>query len=289
MKREIRYLRTLIFLITLLATPLLSEKIGGIGDPKTEDDYEDKEEKLPRTLEIGFRIGQGYKAEDRLESNLRDYKTYSGPNVYSKTFLSPFSYQTNTEAFFRTYWDDRSKVGFTFGNLNFDNFLLEEYNSAGEYTRLKFQFNTMYFFLNYHYQWRFRKNILEAGLGLGVNHTEMNPNGYYYSRFGYYDQSGYMGANGLSYRVEAAWNRFFTANYFFQLGASISMHTAPAFSGSFNDESGALYLRSDGSLGILTNSDITNSVVLTNYASRNLDLKYSTFQITLGLGTQFDY
>jgi hypothetical protein len=273
-----------LYLILIILFPFQLFSQEELEIPKTK-----KKKESTNTIEIGIRFGGGYKHRDKIENDLRNYKTISNSFIYSQTTLDPIKFQKNGEIFFRTHWGDDTKIGFTIGNLQFNPFKLSELNSIGEITEINFRLQSTYLFLNYFYHWKFKRSGIEAGFGFGVNQTELLPNGYYLSKFGYYNQTGYMTATGLAYRLEANYNYYPEKDYFLQIGSSLSMYTAPEFSGSFNDDSGALYVRNDGSLAFLTESESKESLALTNYASRRLDLQYTTIQIHLGIGKSFDY
>lgn len=242
---------------------------------------------MNREFEVGVRGGLGYRGDDRFSEALKNYKTYSGTGLYGNTDVSPFHYTKNLEAYARTRWSTSMKVGFMVGNSTFQKFRLEEFNSLPEITRINFQFSSGYLLLSFHKEWFYKKWILEGGILLGVNNTELNPSGFTINRFGYTELNGFMTANGLSYRLEFGVKRKISESYYWETGLSATMHTAPYFSGSFNDTLGSYYIKTDGSLELLTNSQFKESAAYTEIASRRLDMVYSVLQIYLGLAKRF--
>lgn len=270
------------FLLWLLVW-VLTSPLSLTGEPTPEE----VEIELEREYEIGFRGGIGYRGDDRLSNALENYKSYSGPGIYGTTTLSPFHISKNLEAYARTRWTNHSKVGFLLGTGNFPSFHLNEINTSPEFTRIQFKLGSDYFFLTYHYEWLFKKFSVEGGIALGINNTELSPTGFTVSRFGYSELNGFMTANGLSYRLELGVKKLIRERIYLETGFTTTMHTAPAFNGSFNDSLGSYYVKSDGSLDLLTNSQFQESITNTTLSSRKLDMVYSVFQIYIGIAKRF--
>jgi hypothetical protein len=252
-----------------------------------EASTEEAEIDLEREYEVGFRGGIGYRGDDRLSNALENYKSYSAPGIYGNTYLSPFSLSKNLEAYARTRWSNHTKVGFLLGSGNFPSFHLQEFNTYPEVTRIHFKLGSDYLFLTYHYEWLFRRFSVEGGIALGINNTELSPTGFTVSRFGYSELNGFMTANGLSYRLELGVKKLISDRIFLETGFTTTMHTAPYFNGSFNESLGSYYIKSDGTLDLLTNSQFQDSITNTSLSSRKLDMVYSVFQLYLGLAKRF--
>jgi hypothetical protein len=247
----------------------------------------DTEIDLEREFEVGIRSGIGYRGDDRLSNALENYKSYSGAGIYGNTYLSPFHITKNIEAYARTRWTTNSKAGVLIGSGNFQSFHLNEFNTYPEYTRINFKLASDYLFLTYHHEWLFKKLSVEGGIALGVNNTELNPTGFTVGKYGYSELNGFMTANGLSYRLELGVKKLIQERFFFETGVTATMHTAPYFNGSYNDSLGSYYLKSDGSLDLITNSQFQESIANTSLSSRKLDMVYSVFQVYVGIGKRF--
>lgn len=255
--------------------------------PQYGSDTGSLEKDLEREFEVGIRGGLGYRGDDRLSNALENYKSYSGTGLFGATSLSPFNTATNLEAYARTRWTTSTKAGFIAGNSRFPRFHLEEFNTLPEYTKINFQLSTSYLLLSFHQEWFWKRWILEGGILLGINMTELNPSGTTINRFGVTDLNGFMTANGLSYRLELGVKRKIVESYYWEMGLSATMHTAPYFSGSFNETLGSYYVKTDGSLELLSNSQFKESAALTEVASRRLDMVYSVLQLYLGVAKRF--
>lgn len=247
-----------------------------------EDDYD-----TGREFELGLRLGTGYHAKDRFESSLSSFKSLNSVFTPSVTELSPFRRTGNSEFFFRARWSRRWKVGFTFGNLKQEKFLLQELSSNGNYSRLKFNMNTDFLFINAYYEWYFRKFSVELGGGLGVNNTNLNSDGFNYTSFGFSAENGRLTGSGLAYRLETALNKRITENLTFQIGAAVSVYTVPYFSGSLNDSSGTYYVKSDGTVSQATASQAGSTVLSDEINVRRLDMVLGNFQIYMGTMLRF--
>lgn len=250
-----------------------------------KDAFVEEEEDSPaverfrkREFEIGFRAGVGYHAEDRFESQLQNYKSESSPYILSSVYLSPIRSTTNTELLARLRLFENGKVGFVYGNTKFKPFHLSEITSLNFpnfYTasRLNFNLKVEYFFLTYSHEFKFKHFYLEGGMGMGINTISWKTNGDTVSRFEYSPQTGFMVGNGLGYKLEGSFNKKITDNWIFQFGSFYNYYTVPSFNGQFNDETSSFYLRSDGSIAPLSTSQFKDSIVDTNFASRQLDMR----------------
>ncbi len=272
-----RLFYAVLLLYSLIQNQLISKEI-----PEKEEEIE-----LEREFEVGIRGGVGYRGDDRLSNALENYKTFSGTGVYGSTSLSPFHISKNLEAYARTRWSTNSKAGFLVGSGSFAKFNLTEINTYPEYTRINFKLGTDYLFLTYHHEWHFKKFLVEGGIALGVNNTELSPSGYTISQFGTKELSGFMTASGLSYRLELGVKKKIIESIYLESGFTATMHTAPYFNGSFNDSLGSYYIKSDGSLELLSNSQFKDSIAYTTIASRKLDMVYSVFQLYIGVSKRF--
>lgn len=255
--------------------------------PLLAGDTASDEKDLEREFELGFRGGIGYRGDDRFSDALENYKSFSGTGLLGDTSLTPFHTTRNFEAYARARWSTNSKAGLIAGNSQFPRFRLDEFNTLPEYTKIDFQLYTNYLLLSYHHEWFWKRWIVEGGILLGVNITDLNPNGVIINRFGVTDLNGFMTANGLSYRLEMGVKRKIVESIYWELGLSATMHTAPYFSGSFNDTLGSYYVKSDGSIELLGNSEFRESAALTEVASRRLDMVYSVLQLYVGLAKRF--
>lgn len=264
----------LLFLCAILFTvPVSADK---------DDDYD-----TGREFELGLRLGSGYHAKDRFETSLSSFKSLNSALTPSVTDLSPFRRTQNSELFFRARWSRRWKVGFTFGSLRQEKFLLQELSSNGNYSRLKFNMNTDFLFINAFYEWYFRKFSIELGGGLGVNNTNLNSDGFNYTSFGFSSDNGRLTGSGLAYRLEAAVNRRITEYVTFQIGAAVSVYTVPYFSGSLNDSSGTYYVKSDGTVSQATAAQAGSTVLSDEINVRRLDMVLGNFQIYMGTMLRF--
>jgi hypothetical protein len=255
-------------------------------EPKNNNDtYVEEDGESPaverfrkRDFELGIRYGLGYHPDDRFQSQLKNYKSESSSYVYSHTTLSSFHNTTNTEFLARIRLYENSKVGFVYGNTQFNRFHINEVTSVYTpniytATRLNFSIKVEYFFLMYYYEFKFKNFFVEAGMGMGVNTISWKTNGHVISEYEYTPQNGFMVGNGLGYKLELSINKKLIDQWVLQFGAFYNYYTAPSFSGTFNDNSGSFFIRSDGTVAPLSNSGFRDSIVDTNYASRQLDMR----------------
>ncbi len=250
-----------------------------------KDEFVEEDEESPavdrfrkREFELGIRYGLGHKPADQFESQLKNYKSESSPYVYSFTSLSPFQNTANTEFLARLRLYENSKVGFTYGNTQFNRFHLSEITTiyapnVYTATRLNFNLKVEYFFLMYYHEFKFKNFYIETGMGMGINTISWKTNGYSASQYEYTPQTGFMVGNGLGYKLETSFNKKLSDNFVLQLGGFYNYYTVPSFNGTFNDDSGSFYLRSDGSVAPLSSSEFRDSIVDTNFASRQLDMR----------------
>lgn len=231
-----------------------------------------------RDFELGIRYGLGYHPNDKFQSQLRNYKSESSSYVYSQTNLSPFHNTTNFEFLARLRLYENSKVGFVYGNTQFNRFHLTEVTSfyvPNPYTvtRLNFNIKVEYFFLMYTHEFKFKKFFIEAGMGMGINTISWKTNGHLASEHEYSPQGGFMVGNGLGYKLELSLNKKVSDQLVLQFGSFYNYYTVPSFNGTFNENSGSFFIRSDGTVAPLSNSEFRDSVIDTNYASRQLDMR----------------
>ena len=255
----------------------------------TKDAFVEEDEESPaverirkREFELGIRYGIGYHAEDRFESQLKNYKSEPSPYIVNFTSLSPFRNTNNSEFLARIRFYENSKVGFVYGNTQFNRFHLSEVTSlyapnvnTSLYTatRLNFNIKVEYFFLMYTHEFKFRNFYIEGGMGMGINTVSWKTNGHAVSRFEYTPQTGFMVGNGLGYKLELSANKKITDNLIFQVGSFYNYYTVPSFDGTFNDDSGSFYLRSYGTIAPISTAEFRDSIIDTNYASRKLDMR----------------
>ena len=252
---------------------------------KTKDAFVEEDPESPavdrfrkRDFELGIRFGLGYHGEDRFESQIKNYKSESSPYIISSTQVSPIRNTTNYEFLARIRLYENSKVGFVYGNTQFNRFHLTEVTSlyapsVYTATQLNFNLKVEYFFLMYTHEFKFKHFFVEAGMGMGSNTVSWQTNGNTVSRFEYAPQTGFMVGNGLGYKLESSINKKISDNFVLQFGGFYNYYTVPSFNGTFNDDSGSFYLRSDGSIAPLSTSAFKDSIIDTNYASRQLDMR----------------
>jgi hypothetical protein len=252
---------------------------------KTQDPFIEEDEESPaverfrkRDFELGIRYGLGYHAEDRFESQLKNYKSESSPYIINYTSLSPIRNTTNSEFLARIRLYENGKAGFVYGNTKFNQFHLSEVTSLyapNLYTATRFNFtlSVEYFFLMYTHEFKFKSFFVEGGMGLGINTVTWKTNGSAISRFEYTPQTGFMVGNGLGYKLELSLNKKVMDHVVLQFGGFYNYYTVPSFNGTFNDDSGSFYLRSDGTIAPLSTSEFRDSIIDTNYASRQLDMR----------------
>jgi hypothetical protein len=125
----------------------------------------------------------------------------------------------------------------------------------------------------YTHEFKFRNFYVEGGMGMGINTVSWKTNGNTVSRFEYTPQAGFMVGNGLGYKLELSLNKKLNDYLVFQFGGFYNYYTVPSFNGTFNDDSGSFYLRSDGTIAPLSTSEFRDSIIDTNYASRQLDMR----------------
>ncbi len=274
---------TLILFLSLTTGTIYSQ--AKLEKQNTKDAFAEEDEESPaverfrkRDFELGIRYGLGYHAEDRFESQLKNYKSESSPYIINYTSLSPIRNTSNSEFLARIRLFENGKAGFVYGNTKFNRFHLSEITSLYApnlytTTRLNFNLSVEYFFLMYTHEFKFRNFFIEAGMGMGINTVTWKTNGNAISRFEYTPQTGFMVGNGLGYKLEASVNKKITDHFVLQFGGFYNYYTVPSFNGTFNDNSGSFYLRSDGTIAPLSNSEFRDSIVDTNYASRQLDMR----------------
>ena len=118
------------------------------------------------SLQIGFRLGSGYKPESNFENSLKNYSTTFPGNNLSETRLGKFNSLSNAEIFLTLRWWDKARAGMYFGNTIYDEFSLIELNTFPYHSNLKYKLKTEYFIISWIYTWNFRKFFLETGIGL---------------------------------------------------------------------------------------------------------------------------
>ncbi len=281
MKSKSIFFSVLVFLF--ICAPLFSQAKVEKSNPK--DAFVEEDEDSPavdlfrkREFELGIRYGIGYKPEDRFESQLKNYKSESSPLVYSFTQVSPFRNTANAEFLARIRLYENSKVGFVYGNAQFNRFYLNEITSiytpnVYTATRLNFNLRVEYFFLAYYHEFKFKNFYIEAGMGMGVNTITWKTDGNIFSRNEYTPQDGFMVGNGLGYKLELSLNKKITNFWILQFGGFYNYYTTPSFNGTFNDQSGSFYIRSDGTVAPLSSSEFRDTIIDTNFASRQLDMR----------------
>jgi hypothetical protein len=270
-------------LFLFLSLPLFSQ--AKQEKQNTKDAYVEEDEESPavdrfrkREFELGVRYGLGYHPDDRFQAQLKNYKSESSAYIYSYTTLSPFNHTTNAEFLARIRLYENSKAGFVYGNTSFNKFHLNEITtlyapSVYTTTKLNFDIKVEYFFLMYNHEFKFKKFYVEAGMGMGINTISWQTSGDVFSRSGYTPQTGFMVGNGLGYKLELSLNKKITDNWILQFGGFYNYYTVPSFRGTFNDDSGSFYIRSDGTIAPLSTSEFRDSIVDTNFASRQLDMR----------------
>lgn len=238
-----------------------------------EETQEEEEEYKKREFEVGLRSGIGHKPEDRFETQLKNYRTLTGPNIYAQTSLSSFDRTSNLEFLFRIRLSSNSKAGFNYGNAFYNDFKFNEVNNLQLVTAINYRLKVDYFQLGYIHEFYFRKFYIEAGFGMGVNTVSLDSGGYTGFPGGYSKVDGFMVGNGLSYRLETSINKKITDLLVLQGGVMYNYFTVPSFNGRINESAGSLYLRSDGTISAFTQGEYRDSFVTSEYAVRRLDAR----------------
>jgi hypothetical protein len=283
--------------------------IGIFAESKKETKIEQDEPTIAedlirkKDLDIGFRLGFGYKPEDRFESDLRNFSVDS--SFFSQRQVGSFRNSTNQEFFGRIKVFQNSKIGFVFGGSNFEKFKFTE-TSLGSITELNFKIRADFMFLTYHFIFPFNRFFLEAGLGMGVNTISWSTSGRSYVRgLGYSRQNGFMVGNGLGYRVDFSFNKKIFNQVVFQIGLFYNYYTVPSFNGSLNDSQSSFYFNNGSVTGISNNQagqtstqdsrgnlDQISQILLqerfeNDQASRKLDMRMGNLILNFGLSLQF--
>ena len=295
-------MKIIFFLFTILSIFTESKK-----EIPTEDNEPTIAEDLLRKkdFDIGFRLGLGYKPEDRFDSELKNFK-YEYSTLYSNTMISNFRNSTNQEFFGRVKIFQNQKMGFVFGGSNFEKLKLSE-TTLNSFTELNFKIKADFIFITYHFIFPFRSFFLEAGLGMGVNTVSWSTNGYSYNRIlGYSDQKGFLVGNGLGYRLDFSFNKKIFNNFVFQTGLFYNYYTVPYFNGSINNSQSSIYLNSNGTIAGLPineanqvqqnqatqgNLNQINQLLIERYetdeATRRLDMRMGNLILNFGVSLHF--
>ncbi|MCE9501718.1 MAG: hypothetical protein K8R21_14645, partial [Leptospira sp.] len=169
---------------TVIAILLLfgNASISGEEDPPT----------AKRDIEVGIRVGPGYKAKQQFDSNLQNYTTNGTTSDLSSIDVSKFNSLTNFEFLFRRRWSSDLKFGFVIGQNNYEDISYTEIRPDRYLTQLNFSINTTYFLITYHTEWNFRNFFIEGGLGIGLGQTTWITHGFTKSPYDYVDQLGTM-------------------------------------------------------------------------------------------------
>lgn len=241
-------------------------------------------------IEIGLRAGIGYRAKDRFERDLENFTSTFQPGVYSRSEVTGFRNLNMGELLLRIGFDGNQRFGFTVGNVDYSRATLTEVTSDGYYTRLSFDINTTYLLFTYHYLWELNKQwAWEAGLGIGANETLWYSGGTSYSSIESFQQRGRLSGNGLSYRLESSLNFRPNDLLVLQFGVLWGLHSVPSFNGSWNGASSTFTIREDGRTTPLSESRVTDSIILTNQFARSLDMSSSYASLYFSTMIRFSY
>jgi len=222
-------------------------------------------------FEFGIRYGFGYKNRERFDENLKNFRSFDAPNIYTHLSISGFQNLSNGELIFRRRWSQNAKFGFAYGFNQYEKFQMTEVASDGYLTRLNFHISTNYFVATYHTEWNFRRFFLEGGLGIGVNQTSWKTTGYAVSSSEYQNQKGYLSGSGIQYKIEGSVNKKITDTLIFQLGVAMNFSSVPSFSGSLNGNSNSFFITRDGKVNSINQSDYSDNYLWYNTATRRLD------------------
>jgi hypothetical protein len=241
-------------------------------------------------IEVGVRAGIGFRAKDRFESDLENFTSTFQPGVFSRSNVTGFRNLNMGEVLLRMGIDSNQRFGFTVGNVDYSRATLTEVTNDGFYTRLSFDINTTYLLFTYHYLWQLNKQwSLEAGLGLGANETLWNSGGTTYSIRESFEQRGRLSGNGISYRMESSFNFRPNDLIVLQIGILWGLHTVPSFNGSWNGASSTFTIREDGRTTPLSESRVTDTIILTNQFARSLDMSSSYSSLYFSTMLRFSY
>jgi len=241
-------------------------------------------------IEVGVRAGIGFRAKDRFESDLENFTSTFQPGVFSRSNVTGFRNLNMGEVLLRMGIDNNQRFGFTVGNVDYSRATLTELTNDGFYTRLSFDINTTYLLFTYHYLWQLNKQwSLEAGLGLGANETLWYSGGTTYSVRESFDQRGRLSGNGISYRMESSFNFRPNDLIVLQIGILWGLHTVPSFNGSWNGASSTFTIREDGRTTPLSESRVTDTIILTNQFARSLDMSSSYSSLYFSTMLRFSY
>lgn len=224
-------------------------------------------------IEVGLRGGLGFRSKDRFENNLENFASTFQPGIYSTTQVDGFRNQDFGEFLLRFGYGPNQRFGFVLGSLNYDKSHLTEFTSDGYYTKLDFSIKTNYLILTYHYQWNLSpKWAIEAGLGFGGNETNWTTAGLATNGNLYYPQKGRLRGSGISLRMENSLQYRVNDVFFLQIGWMVGLHSIPGFSGSWNGSAATFYIREDGKTSPISESRVTDTIVITNQFARALDM-----------------
>ncbi|MBE7412981.1 MAG: hypothetical protein L6Q54_03875 [Leptospiraceae bacterium] len=234
--------------------------------------YSDEPDKIEKNdFEFGFRLGTGRKGRERFDENLKNFRTYDAPNIYTNLSISGFQNLANGEIFFRRRWSPNVKFGFAYGYNQYENFRMTEIASDGYVTVLNFHISTNYFVATYHTEWVFKHVFIEGGLGIGVNQTNWKTTGYAFSNSEFQNQKGYLSGSGMQYKMEGSLNKKITDTLIFQLGIALNFSSVPSFSGSLNGKSNSFFINKEGKVNSINQSDYSDNYLWYNAATRRLD------------------
>lgn len=237
--------------------------------------------------ELGLRAGIGYKGGDRLNSFLRGFTDTYDPRVASKTKLNPPSNVSQGELFLRRRIGAESQIGFIGGYREWQKFGLKQVSSEPFYTDLTFKLSNPYFLLMYWHEWNYKRWIFQGGLGAGMSQVYWDSKGYATSGRETFRQEGSLTGTGIEFRLEGSVNRRITESTSLQLGIALSWINIPSLNGTFNGESASFYLREDGRVTPLTESNNQTAILVTNQFSRKLEFQVLTTTLFFGVAQKF--
>ncbi|TGK05640.1 hypothetical protein EHQ53_17415 [Leptospira langatensis] len=245
-----------------------------VTHPKLKELPENKVPEKADRWEFGARFGFGFRGPNRFDQNLNGFTSNLDPRIPSQTKVHNTRGMYQEEFLARTRFGEGFKVGFIAGSRTFDNFGITNLTSEPFYTRLDFQMYSLYFLgmvwqegrLNRYFRW-------ETGLGLGYARAAWLTNGFATDGKSYYQENGDMRGNGLEFRLEGALNTQVNDSVTLSFGAYLSWINITSFDGSFNGDTSSFYVRQDGRVTPLTESNNQSNILLSNQFSRKLDMQ----------------
>lgn len=227
-------------------------------------------------LEVGAKIGPGYKGNDKFDNEFQNYQYNILPGVYSTTTYRPPRNLFLSEIFFKKQMSPNHKIGFALGYVNFDPFSLKAIDTLGEITTLNMNLSSVYFLVTYHYEHhlkRSRNTSIEGGFGMGAGQALLLVSGNSITPYGYTPINGSLAGSGLQFKLEGSVNRRVSDILSLQLGLMLSMTAIASFNGSIDESGSSFYVTGNGSITSFTPDQFANYAYTNKNFSRTLDMK----------------